>query len=135
MVYDEDTGFLYSGDKNGGLCKYKVDSSKKTFERVKEYGYLGIGEISSFHPFMHFVFFGGDNTQIKVLDLSTDELLLGHLETSITWICSLQVCLKSQDKIYLAVSGSDTDYSDDKNDLFDLTDILPKDPVIIQKYF
>ena len=134
LVYDEDTGFLYTGDFHGGFYKYHVDITNKSCEKVKDYGKLGIGEIISSHRFRDFIFFGGINSKIKVLNLSTGKLLLGHLQTSIKCIHSLQVCVKSQDDIYLAVSGTNTNYSGDKTDLFDLTDLLPKDPIIHQKY-
>ena len=134
LVYDEDTGFLYSGDYNSRLYKYKVNKTSKSCERIQAYGKIGIGRISSSHIFMQFVFFGGDQSEIRVLDLSTGKLLPGYLKTSIGCAYSLQVCLKSQDEIYLVVSGKYPDYSRDKTDLFDLTDLLPKNPVILQKY-
>ena len=134
LLYDEDTGFLYSGDDCARLYKYKIDKTSKSCERVKAYGNLRIGCITSSHRFMHYVFFGGYDRNIKVLDLLTGKLLPGDLETSIGCICSLQVCLKSKDEIYLAVSGTYYDYSDDKIDLFNLTDLFLNDPLILQKY-
>ena len=131
LVYDKDMGSLYMGFDYDRLYKYKLDKKNKTCKRVKDFGDLGIGCISSSHRFMHFVFFGGDQGKIRILDLSTGELLPVHLETSIGWICSLQVCVKSKDEIYLAVSGCDNDYSNDKTDLFDLTDLLSTDSVIV----
>ena len=86
LLYDEHTGFIYSADTNDRLYQYKVDKAGKCCERVKDYGELGIGLISSSHRFEHLVFFGGFASQIKVLDLSTGELLPGCLETSIGWI-------------------------------------------------
>lgn len=52
------------------------------------------------------------------------DLLPGHLQTSIEEIRSLQVCKKSQIEIFLAVSGSSPDYSDDKTDLFDVSGLF-----------
>ena len=134
LVYDENTGFLYSGYDDGQLILYKLDKTSKTCKKVNDYGKLGIGSIYSFHKFMHFVFFGGTKSSIKVLDLSTGELLPGHLETSIRWIYSLQVCVKSNNQIYLTVSGDYSDYSRDMTDLFDLTDLFEVDSVFLQKY-
>ena len=131
LIYDEDTGFLYIGERYGQLYKYKVNTAIKSCEKVKNYGKLGIGEIISSHRFLDFFFFGGGSGIIRVLDLSTDKLLPGHLKTSIGCIYSLQVCVKSCNEIYLTVSGSITDYSDNKTDLFDLTDFLQKDLVIL----
>jgi len=81
---------------------------------------------------LHFAFFGGNDSKIRVLDLSTCELLPGHLETSIKYIRSLQVCVKSNNQIYLAVSGCEPVYSKDKTYLFDLTNLLPNNLVIFQ---
>ena len=83
LFYDEKTGFLYTGEDDGHLLQYKVDKTRKSCKKVKNYGKLEIGCIISSHRFMHFVFFGGSNSKIKVLDLSRGELLTGHLETSI----------------------------------------------------
>ena len=131
LFYDEDTGSLYIGDRYNHLFKYKVEKTSNTCKRVKDYGDFGMGEISSSYRFKHFVFFGGNACKIRVLDLSTGEFLAGHLETLLRLVYSFQVCVKSQDEIYLAVSGQDPDYSEDKTDLFDLTDLLPKDLAIL----
>ena len=135
LVYDRDTESLYIGYKNGNLQKFKVNKANKTFQKVKNIGNLGIGLIRSSHRFLDFVFFGGDQGKIRVLDLSTDKLLPWCQETSIGWICSLQVCLKSHEEIYLAVSGWNTNYSDDKTDLFDLSALLLEDPVSLRKLY
>ena len=79
LVYYEKTGFLYTGYSHGHLCKYKIDIKNKIFQRVKDYGDLGIKSIFSSHRFMDFVFFGGSESRIRVLDLSTGELLTGSL--------------------------------------------------------
>lgn len=134
LLLDEDTGFLYCGDYNGRLYKFKFNNESKSCERVEDFGDIGIGEISCSRRFMNFVFFGGFEAKIKVLDLSTGELLPGQLETSIEWIYSLQVCVKNQDNIYLAVSGTSYNYSGDKTDLFDLADFLSKDLIILDEY-
>ena len=135
LFYDDKTGFLFSGDTEGQLNQYKVDTASKSCKKKKEYGNLCIGEIFSSHRFLHFVFFGGSWGKIRVLDLSTGELLPGHLQTSMEWIYSLQVCVKNQDQIYLALSGFISKNSEDKTELFDITGLLPKDPIILQKLF
>ena len=133
LIFDEDTGSLYSGDIYGKLVQYKVDTANQICEEVKTYGNLGIDIITSSHRFLDFVFFGGIRGKIKVLDISTGKLLSGHIDTSIIIILSLQVCVKNPKQIYLAVSGTQTNYSNDKTDLFDITDFLQKDLVILQK--
>lgn len=42
------------------------------------------------------------------------------------------MCVKSNNQIYLAVSGCEPVYSKDKTDLFDLTNLLPNNLVIFQ---
>ena len=135
LYYHEDTNSLYCGDFNGQLYKYKVNFKSKTCEKYNYYGDLGIGWIISSHRFLQFVFFGGSEKKIKVLDLSTDQLLPGNLDTSIEYIYSLKVCVKSLKEIYLAVSGAGFDYSDDKTDLFEVSSLLPNDTVNLRKFF
>ena len=65
LVYDEDTGSLYTGDRDGQLHKYKLDKTNKSCKRVKDYGNLKIDRIYSSHRFLHFVFFGGEDSKIK----------------------------------------------------------------------
>ena len=48
--------------------------------------------------------------------MSTGRLLPGFLKTSIQWICSLQVCEINPEQIYLAVSGSKSDYTENKTE-------------------
>ena len=134
LVYDKDTGSLYAGYKKGHLKKYKVDTASKSCQRVKDYGDIGIGEITSSHRFLDFVFFEG-KSRIKVLDLSTGELLPGCSQTSIGLINSLHVCVKSPNEIYLAVSGRNDNYSKNNTDLFDVIRLFPKKSVILRKYF
>ena len=134
LLYDKHLGFFYTGVRYGQLYKYKLDKTSKTCKKVENYGDLEIGEIISCHRFLHFVFFGGSTSKIRVMDLSRNKLLPGHLQTSIGWICSFQVCVKSPKEIYLAVSGSITYYSKNKIDLFDVTGLFQNDSVILQKY-
>ena len=134
LVYEEDIEYLYTGDDKGDLHQYKIDTASETCEKVRNYGDLEIGEITSSHRFMNFVFFGGNKNKIRVLDLSTGELLPGSLKTSIGWIRSLQVCMKSQDHNYLAVSGYDTDYSDNKTDLFDVSGLFLNNPLVLENH-
>ena len=133
LVYDKKSRSLYTGDDDGHLVQHKVDTSKLTCEEVKNYGDLRIGCICSSARFMHFVFFGGSKGKIRVLNLSTGELLPGNIETSIGWIISLQVCVKKANEINLAVSGENPDFSEDKTDLFDLSGLLRNDPIIQRK--
>ena len=134
VVFDGKTGSLYCGNNQHQIHKYKVDTARKSCKKVKDFGDLGMGLIISSHRFIHFIFFGGNWGKIRVLDLSTGEFLPGHLETSIWNIQSLQVCVKSNNQIYLAVSGNEPVYSKNKTDLFDVTGLLPNDPVILQEY-
>ena len=135
MVFNQETGSLFSGDQDGHLIQHKVDITNKTCKEVKDFGKLGIGAIISFHRFLQFVFFGGNDGKIRVLDLSIGELLSGYIDTSIKYIRSLQVCVKNQNEIYLAVSGSARYPSEDKIDLFDISAFLLKDSVIIPKLY
>ena len=135
LVYDEDTGFLYTGDRYGYLCKYKMDIISKVCQRVRNYGNIGIDGIYSSHRFLHFIFFGGNFGRIRVLDLSTGELLPGRLETAIKCIYSLQVCVKSHKEIYLAVFGGLPEYSGDKTDLFDMSELFLKNPFSLRKLY
>ena len=134
LVYDQESRSLYSGDFKGHLFQHKVDTSNLTCEEVKNFGDLGIESICSSARFMQFVFFGGSKGKVRVLDLSTGELLPGHIQTSIKYILSLQVCVKSATEIFLAVSGVNSDYSDDKTDLFDLSGLLRNDPATLRKF-
>ena len=135
LVYDKDTASLYIGDNYGHLHQYKVTTTSKSCKKVRDFGDLGIEAINSSERFLNIVFFGGSDSKIRVLDLSTGELLPGHLETSIEYIFSIQVCAKSHDEIYLAVSGGDAEYSDEKTDLFNITGLFLKVSVILEKYF
>ena len=134
LLYDKNTGSLYCGDDNGRLLKYKLNIAIKSFKLVRDFGDLGIGWITSSDRFLNFVFFGGSNREIRVLDLSTGELLPGDLQTSIDWIFSIQVCAKSEKQIYLAVSGSVRNYFDYKIDLFNISNLFLNDSVKHQKY-
>lgn len=120
LIYDKNTETLLVGDKDGYVIQYKVDLQNPTCEDIKFFD-LEIGEIFSSCKFMDYVFFGGDRSKIKVLNLSTGELLPGQIDTTIDDIYSLQICVVNETKIYLAVSGEYFSDPLDRSDLFDLS--------------
>ena len=134
LLYDGKTAFLYAGDTSGRVLQYKVDTTNKTCTKVKDFGKLGIDQITSSHRFLDFVFFGGNQGKIRVLDMSTGELVPGHQNTSMSFIYSLQLCVKSNNQIRLAVSGCNIGFFGNNIDLLDLTNLFPNN-FIIQKNF
>ena len=124
LIFDQDSGTLLAGEWDKYLIQYDLDLVNKKFREVRDFGDLGIGYVYSSFRFMQYVFFGGSNYKLKVFDLSSKEMLPGHIKTGVRDIYSLQVCAIDKSRIFLAVLGLNYKYSSNKSDLYDLSDLM-----------
>ena len=124
LTFDQDTGTLLVGYWQKHLVQYDLDLVKRKFRQVRDFGDIGIGSVLSSFRFMQYVFFGGSINILKVFDLSSKGMLPGHIETGIKEINSLQVCAVDKSRIFLSVVGSECNYSSDKSDLYDISDLM-----------
>ena len=124
LIFDEDSGSLVAGDKNEHLVQYHLDLENKKSNQIKNYGDLGIESITSSFLFNGFVFIGAQEYYVKVLNLSQRKILPGEILTGVEMISSLQVCVVDNFRIFLAVVGSDYDYSSTESDLYEVHDLL-----------
>ena len=126
LFFDQDSRTLLAGDWKGHLVEYDLDLQKGQGRTTKKHGDLGIGWIYSSFGSMGLVFFGGSENNVRVYDLARKKMLPGSIETAIRYILSLQVCVVDKSRVYLAVVGSNTNYSSTKSDLYDVTGLLGK---------
>lgn len=125
ITFNKEFQNLLVGDLGGEVIIYKIDMISCCYKKIKKIRKLNIGMICSLEKFNRFIFFGGDQQKIRILDLSTGKLFPGFRETAINQICSLQVCQMKNKKTFLAVSGENSNYSQGQSDLFDLSNLLP----------
>ena len=69
------------------------------------------------------MFFGGNKKKVKVVNVSSKEIIPEHIDTAIGQIHSLRVCQTGK-KVYLAIAGKNSDFSDNTSDLIDLKGFL-----------
>ena len=124
LVFDDDSSTLLAGDCDGIMIQYNLDLAKKKCVQVKSFGDLEIGWVLSSFRLKGFVFFGGYRNRIRALDLSSNTMLPGHVETAVAWVHSLQVCVVNASRVYLAMVGFNTEYSSSKSDLYDIGELL-----------
>ena len=126
LICDQDSGTLLAGDFDGHLVQCDLDLVNKKARRVRDFGDsgdLGVGSVFSSSRFMQFVFFGGTK-RLKVFDLSSKEMLPGHIETGVQSIFSVRVCAVDKSRIFLTAVGLNYKYSSNKSDLYDLSDLI-----------
>jgi hypothetical protein len=90
---------------------------------VKDYENIGIGEILSVEQIGNLLVFGGYLNALIAIDSVNQKVLKGKVDTAIRYIHSLQVCELPNQEMYLSVNGKDPSYSNDKSDLYDVTDL------------
>lgn len=126
LFFEGRSGTLLSGDDEGHLVQYRLDLENGSVKKVKDHGYLGFEIITSISAFEGLVFFGGLKSRCRALDLASDSVLPGHVDTAVGRIKSLEVCAVKESGVFLAVVGKDHKYSPAKSDLFALGSLLGK---------
>ena len=124
ILLDETKNYLFAGDQGGHIVQYSLLAETKV---VKHFGNVGIGWIRASAKFGNLAVFGGNQSQILILNIS-QRTILSKLRVAIGWIYSLQFCeipsLQNGIQILLAISGSKPDYSNFKTDLLNFTSMV-----------
>ena len=134
LIYDENSQTLFAGDWAGHLIHYEIDWQNSSIKKLMKYKNLEIGRINSSVQFKGVLFFGGNDSKIKVFNLSDKFFFFDTILTSISLILSLEVSVVEGNKFFLSVSGSNADYSEEKSDLFDLKKVLESDRIHLSQY-
>ena len=124
ITFDKDSSTLLVSHEDQHVTQYNLDIPKKQLIKVKEYPNLGIGRITCCFRFLHLAFFGGDESEVIVLDLSRKEVLKEKIKTATTCIFSIEVCLVDKSRIILAAIGCKSNYILNKSDLLDITEFF-----------
>lgn len=105
LIFDHKKATLLAGDLAGHVIQYKLDLVKQKSLQTKNYGNLGIGQITSSSKLMNFVFFAGTKNIIKVMDFSQRQMVWGQLSPIRNWVLSFRVCVVDKSSICLVVVG------------------------------
>lgn len=125
LLYHNPTKTLLVGGTDQKVIQYKQNRKTNLWEKLKEYGPLGIECITSSSHLGNLVFFGG-NDKIKVINAKTGKLLPKYFDTAVQSIDSLQVCYVSNSKMYISVGGTTRNYYSNLFDLLDITSYWKK---------
>jgi hypothetical protein len=123
MFYHEVSESLFAGGCDKKLVQYKKLKDSQSWILVKDYGDVGIGCIYSVEQIGNLLVLGGSNNKVIAIDCVNQKALEGTVDTAIICIHSLQVCELPNQEIYLSVSGEGMSYSDEKSDLYNVTDL------------
>ena len=127
IIVNEKLNWLLTADWNGDLVKYSL-SKNHCRKVIKYFGNLNIGEIRSSCTLGNLTVFGGHNRKIILIDNYNNKIVSAPIKVAIELIYSLQFCFNHSrnDKVFLAISGGDKDYSESKSDVLDMTPIIKK---------
>jgi hypothetical protein len=133
LIFMEESNMLLAGGDDEKIIQYHLDSEKKVWNQVKEYE-LGIGQIKSSVRIGHLVICGARGTyKIRVLDSQNMKILGKAFKTAIQDIFSLSIGEISDSKILLSISGCWSNYSSNKSDIVDITDLVKANNVKLKK--
>ena len=126
-VHQQVNVLLAGGSENSSGCvnQYRLD----TGDMIHNYGNLGIGAVVSSARLGNLCFFGGyKSSSFVVIDALTQQVVQRPVATAVGSISSLAVCTAYTNtpnaKAVLAVAGTGTNYSANRNDLFDVTQLV-----------
>ena len=129
LAVDECAKMLLAGEEgfngSGRVVQYRLDSG----EVVSHYNRLGIGCVLSSARLGNLYFFGGNGTSsFTVVDALTRKVVHGPVKTAVKNICSLTAWTGKSGspdvRAGLLAAGGKIDYSDDRADMFDVTELL-----------
>ena len=119
---------LLTGENNNDLGRV-VQYDLGTGQVAKDYGSLGIGSIISSARLGNLCFFGGGQScGFVVVDTLTQRVVCSPVRTAVGCISSLTVWTgrsgEQDARSILVAVGWDVDYSTDRTDMFDVTDLV-----------
>lgn len=121
VLYFEKTKSLLVGDSDGHIVQYQRVGDSAPFERVKDFGDVGIGYVQSSTQVGDYSIFGGfDSSSLVVVNVSAGEVLKGRVKTAFKHVDSLRVCAVSDQKVLLSVGGRQACYVGNGSDVFEV---------------
>lgn len=128
IAVHEANNALFAGSTKyfeGQLVQFDLTSGQIT----KQYGDIGISSLKSCTVFNNLCFFGGYNSyKFTVVDLATRQIVHRPVTSATEMINSMTVCKffnqEAEQKVLLFISGEDSDYSSNRSDVFDITDLV-----------
>ena len=125
----EDFGYALVGDKSGSAVQYDLGEGRSKFKVLRDYANLGIGELLSSASKGHLVVFGGNESKFVVIDVQSRRILGVPTVTAVNLILSVAICSVSDSKCFVCVTGQGLDYSGNKSDVFDFSELVCKDKI------
>ena len=123
IIPNQDFTSICVGDSSGKIIQYNLNTLKKTWSLVKDYGNIAIGPIFSGKRMGNLIFFGGNNYLIRAIEMAKKEMFFGPFKTAVNQIYSLQFCKISSSNIGLFVFGLNRTYSAGLSDILDINGI------------
>lgn len=125
LAVDQHANLLLAGESKDRVVQYRLDTGDVTHD----YGSLGIGAVLSSARLGKLYFFGGwKSSSFAVIDTLTQQVVQSPVTTAVHAINSLAVWTANPNtldaKAILAVAGRSIDYSADRTDMFDVTQLV-----------
>ena len=91
------------------------------WEIFKEYGKVNVGSVQSSDYSGDIAVVGGINGSLRFINMRKGQLIGQSMETAIGEIWSVQLSRVSENAMHLTVGGVNSDYSNSKADVFDVS--------------
>lgn len=126
LLYHDKSRTLFVGASDEKVVQYKRNQETGDWEVLKDFGKLMIDSVRSCTQIGNLVIFGGLNRVLRVIHVSTGEVVGDCVETAIGCITSLQACVGLNGQVYLSVAGSKSSEASGVSDLLDITLLCEK---------
>ena len=126
ILFNEMLNTLLVGDYTGRVVQYNLNSSFYTPKMVKDYGKLENGEITSSAQFGTIATMKRSGRSLfTFINMNTRKIFIKHINSAIQYIYSMHFCrVKQNSALALVFSGECPNFSYDKTDIFDVTEIF-----------
>ena len=131
MVYNENLNSLLVGYVNGCVSQYNLKPSG-VLEKQTDYGEVLVSRVDASDWSGDIAVVGGGDGEIRLIDMRRRQVLGHRIQTALGSIYTLQFCRVSQKEMHLLVGGCDSDYSNSKSDLFDVSAFFKDDYTPLQ---
>ena len=123
-IFNEKLNFLVTVEERGSIIQYDLNPGRSNLRILKEYK-----DFEKFHfnvglDFGFLLALGGEDSKVRFVDLRKRCALKEVIKTSVKFIYTMEFCRMDINKVYLCVSGQYYDYSKEKTDIFDVSELI-----------
>lgn len=121
LLYHETSKTLFVGGNDKKVLQYSQNEQTGQWEKIKDFGDIGISIILSSANIGDLGIFGGENYFIRFINLKNGNIIGDPYVTAFKCIYSLRICVEKKSKVYLSIGGTDFLDNNQVSDFLNIT--------------